>query len=334
MKKNMIRLAVVVSLFSGATLLAQNESRIQLTGSNGNRTIIEPAALTATRTITVPDVSGTFFIVPSAGGGGTANQLTRFGTTTGTLLDGSLSDNGAGTLSRGSGLTLDVTTLSITGQTAFNVGSGGAFSMPISVGRVYDALTYDGAASTSFNPVPPVGTVSMFAGATAPAGYLLCNGAAVSRTTYADLFAVIGTTYGVGDGVNTFNLPNVSNRNVVGPGSRAVGATGGAETHTLTTAEMPSHNHSASSSTTTSLTGGVFAIAESFNQSGYATGVFTMVTGYSANNTPSTGLDASNGGGFTFDANHSHTITVNNTGGGGSHNIMDPYLIMNFIIKY
>lgn len=54
----------------------------------------------------------------------------------------------------------------------------------------------------------PTGTVIDFAGSSAPNGYLLCNGTAVSRTTFSALFAVIGTTYGAGDGSHTFNLPN------------------------------------------------------------------------------------------------------------------------------
>lgn len=58
----------------------------------------------------------------------------------------------------------------------------------------------------------PVGTVLPFAGSSTPAGYVLCNGAAVSRTTYAALFAVIGTTYGAGNGSTTFNLPNYTNK--------------------------------------------------------------------------------------------------------------------------
>lgn len=57
----------------------------------------------------------------------------------------------------------------------------------------------------------PIGTVLPFSGYVIPIGYLPCNGSAVSRTTYADLFAVIGTTYGAGDGGTTFNLPNLNN---------------------------------------------------------------------------------------------------------------------------
>lgn len=57
----------------------------------------------------------------------------------------------------------------------------------------------------------PTGSILPYGGSTAPTGWLLCNGGAISRTTYADLFAVIGTTYGAGDGSTTFNLPNLSN---------------------------------------------------------------------------------------------------------------------------
>lgn len=63
------------------------------------------------------------------------------------------------------------------------------------------------------------GTYIQFAGPSAPAGYLACDGSAVSRTTYADLFAVISTIYGVGDGSTTFNLPDARGLVMVGAGS-------------------------------------------------------------------------------------------------------------------
>ncbi len=89
----------------------------------------------------------------------------------------------------------------------------------------------------------PTGTISAFAGAAAPVGYLICDGSAVSRTTYATLFALISTTYGAGNGSTTFNLPNLKGRSIFGvdtsqPEFNVRGATGGAKTHThtLTTA--------------------------------------------------------------------------------------------------
>ena len=62
----------------------------------------------------------------------------------------------------------------------------------------------------------PAGMLFPFAGASAPTGYLLCHGQAVSRTTYADLFTAIGTTYGTGDGSSTFNLPDLRGRVIAG----------------------------------------------------------------------------------------------------------------------
>ena len=90
------------------------------------------------------------------------------------------------------------------------------------------------------NTLVPAGAISIFAGSSAPTGYLICNGDAVSRTTYASLFAVIGTTYGSGNGSTTFNLPNLKGRVVVGVDAAqsefdVLGETGGAKTNT--------HNH-------------------------------------------------------------------------------------------
>lgn len=91
--------------------------------------------------------------------------------------------------------------------------------------------------------VPPGVTVE-YAGATIPNGYLLCDGQAVSRTTYAALFGSISTLWGVGDGSTTFNLPDFRGRSSLGvDGSHALGSTGGAASVTLSTANLPAHSH-------------------------------------------------------------------------------------------
>lgn len=107
-------------------------------------------------------------------------------------------------------------------------------------------------AATS-TPLVPVGTILDFAAATPPTGYLTCNGSAVSRTDYAALFAVIGTTWGAGDGSTTFNLPDFRGRTTIGAGTgtasdataHALGSKGGTETHKLTASQsgVPAHSH-------------------------------------------------------------------------------------------
>lgn len=91
----------------------------------------------------------------------------------------------------------------------------------------------------------PVGAVTPYAGSSSvlPYGWLKCDGAAVSRTDYPLLFTRIGTTYGVGNGLTTFNLPNLANRFPLAEGTRARGGTGGTETVTLTIAQLPVHDH-------------------------------------------------------------------------------------------
>jgi microcystin-dependent protein len=103
---------------------------------------------------------------------------------------------------------------------------------------------------------PYVGEVRMFGGNFAPVGWALCNGQSMSISEYEVLFNLIGTTYG-GNGTTTFNLPNLQGRLCVGMGqgpglsNYAIGQVGGTETVTLTTAQMPSHVHTLSATTTT-----------------------------------------------------------------------------------
>ena len=96
-----------------------------------------------------------------------------------------------------------------------------------------------------------VGTIKPWGKATAPAGYLLCEGSAVSRTTYADLFAVVSTTYGAGDGSTTFNVPDLQGKFAQGKdGSNNLAGTGGANTVTVNL----TNNQAATSTTTQAVT--------------------------------------------------------------------------------
>lgn len=90
-----------------------------------------------------------------------------------------------------------------------------------------------------------IGSIVPFAGSTLPNGYLLCDGSSVSRTDYAELFSVIGTKFGSGDGSATFNVPNLNGRLAIGQSNEHLFASyGGEETHALTIDEIASHLHS------------------------------------------------------------------------------------------
>jgi microcystin-dependent protein len=107
-------------------------------------------------------------------------------------------------------------------------------------------------------PLIPVGGLMPYAGATSPEGWLLCDGSAINRTTYANLFALIGTTYGSGNGTTTFNVPDMRSRIPMGAGagtgltSRALAATGGAESVVIASGNLPTHVHSVDPPNTTS----------------------------------------------------------------------------------
>ena len=155
----------------------------------------------------------------------------------------------------------------------------------------------------------PIGIISPYAGNVAPDGWAICDGSAISRVGYPELFNIIGTTYGSGDGINTFNLPNLKGRVPVGlDGSdndfKDLGKTGGEKAHTLIVGEMPSHSHSmASFNQYNDGTGGSFAESEKVGRT-------------------TSGADGSKG-----------ITPIFKTGGSEAHNNLQPYLVENYIIK-
>jgi len=197
-------------------------------------------------------------------------------------------------------------------------------------------LQTDGSGNLSFQIVAgvPSGSVFCMAVATVPSGYLECNGAAVSRTTYAALFAIIGTAYGTGNGSSTFNLPDLRGEFVRGF-DNGRNADTGRSIASSQSASNASHNHSISLSGTTStksLTGNVSRISETFAGAGQATGVFSKGGNNDAPLTPGA-PDSSPTGSFNFDASHNHTFSASGTSGSQGSEARPRNVAMMYIIK-
>lgn len=213
----------------------------------------------------------------------------------------------------GSNQTTDDSTLEVHSSGYLKIKDGGVDTTQLAAG----AVTSDKLATSAITTLMPSGSVIPYAGTSTPTNWLLCAGQAVSRTTYADLFSAISTTYGVGDGSTTFNLPDLRGRVIAGQddmgGSSAnrltgltggvdgdvLGGTGGSETHTLATSEMPAHTH-----------GGLTNIDPAGGDGG-------------SSSDPGLDYVTSNGAG---------TVS-GSTGGGGAHNNVQPTLVLNYIIK-
>jgi microcystin-dependent protein len=183
----------------------------------------------------------------------------------------------------------------------------------------------------------PTGSFLLYSGTSPPNGWLLCYGQAVSRTGYAALYAVIGTTYGAGDGSNTFNVPDMRGRVGVGldnmggvaagtvAAATSIGVAAGSENHTHT---GPSHTHT--------------------------TGDHALTVTEMASHTHDFSAYSSSGGPQTYPGLNGNgtqgTVTTNVTGSGAAHNHgstgaagtgvtgttsnMSPYVGLNYLIKY
>jgi microcystin-dependent protein len=188
------------------------------------------------------------------------------------------------------------------------------------------------------------GEMKMFGGASTPTGWAICDGSALSRTTYAALFAAIGTNHGTGDGSTTFNIPDLRGRFALGAdGSHALGVSGGAASITISTSNLPSHSHVGSINgsdlgATTDIsvgqatTGGT-AIADTGSR---------LTSTLAAPNAGSAAIYLPNGtaqttpvilGGVETHITGTAGFTTSSVGSGAAITTVPPFLAINFIIK-
>ena len=312
---------------TGATTLsaALTYGGVTLTNSvTGTGSMVLSANPTFTGTLTA--TAGSFSSTLSAASLSLTTDLpiTEGGTGASTAAD-ARTNLGLGTISTQAASAVAITGGSITGITDLALADGGTGASTAADARTNlglstmatqaasaVAITGGTIAGVTITGGSLTGVVVPFAGSTAPTGSLLCFGQAVNRTTYAALFAIIATAYGVGDGSTTFNVPDLRGRSIAGVdnmgGTAAgritaagsgitgttLGASGGTQTHTLITAEMPSHTHALSDPYPGVNTGG------SWQQNG-----------------------GSYGGSIS---------SIGSTGGGGAHQNTQPTMMINYII--
>lgn len=207
-------------------------------------------------------------------------------------------------------------------------------------GQVYQDYVYDSASgwrSQVMVGAAPCGSIMPFAGATIPAGWLLCDGAAVSRTTYSSLYAALGgisSPWGQGNGSTTFNLPDLRTRVPVGKNGSGtfstLGAVGGAETMSLQEAHLAAHTHTFSGTTSNN------------GSHQHAPPVAVTYGGNAGNyrNLFTTNSPLWSGGDWncavTSGGAHDHTYsgTTSSKGSGQAFGLLQPYAVVNYIIKF
>ncbi len=230
----------------------------------------------------------------------------------------------------------------------------------------YEATKYNfnGSDLTGIEGIPTA-TIVPWSSASVPTGFLECDGAAVSRTTYSALFAIVSTTYGAGDGSSTFNVPNLADNVAMGKsGTKALASTGGANTVAVTAAGSVSSSTNTSTNTSTNInvTGNVggstgnaslssgqlashsHSVEKVTNRYGNGSGI--NATAYGQNGSQNTGNQGSGGshshnmsatfsGSGNASSSSSSSSTTNSTFSGTAVNpsVLQPYLTLIYIIK-
>ena len=340
---------LLVQAITGVIGITMTDANYTLSNINGtsdesrNAVIVVSGTNTAIRTVYTPYNSGasklyTFFNNTTGGyaiqiqaansGTPTGNYVTiPTGVTAAVYFDGinfySANSGSAGNFTVNGTLTssgvTDLGALSVTGTTTL---SGTSTAVTPSTGDNSTKI-----ATTAFvQNSGLVGEIKMWGTGTAPTGYLFCNGASVSTTTYASLFAVIGYTYG-GSGAS-FTLPDFSGRMPIGVnGTYTLASNGGSATTTLSTTNLPSHTHSATSTSSVSDPGHRHQIGgrdSTANEGGDPNSEFvrdypSVQNPYSS--TVTTGITVST------------STSIGNTGSGTAVTTISPYLGIYYIIK-
>jgi microcystin-dependent protein len=345
---------------NGSKAIVVNSGGTALTTTTGTLSLGGNLTLSGTNALTLTTSGATGLTLPTTG---TLATLAGSETLSNKTLTSTASVNKVAITAPASSATLtlaDGSTLATSGANSLTLTTTGATNV---------TLPTSGTLATTANTgLVPSGALMPYAGSAAPSGWLLADGSAVSRSTYASLFSAIGTTYGSGDGSTTFNLPDLRGRVAVGKdnmgGSTAgritsgnagivgttLGAAGGDErtpshTHTASTDSQGNHTHTGSGTTSGESNGHhhyenlVSASGGGGNTYGWG-GTIDGVVGAStsaslqANQTSDVTADHTHTYSFTTSTSgaHTHTVTVNSTGSGTAQNVQ-PSIVLNYIIK-
>lgn len=314
---------LIEQAIAGVVTITMLDANYTLTNFNGvsdearNQVIVATGTNAAVRDIIIPLVEKTYTINNSTIGGFGVRVIGSSGT-------GVTIPNGITTTVYCDGINVY----------AANTGSTGNFT-------VTGNLTVTGSST-----IAPAGSILMWPTGSAPTGYLLCNGAAVSRSTYAALFAVIGTTFGAGDTTTTFNLPDYRNRMPIGAGTTAaVAGTGGSNDATLVAHSHTFGGNTGGMNTNQVHSHGIFDPGHTHTNNmtvgSVGAGSSIMVANAQSLEDPTprigtngsfTGITGTNS--VNVDHVHAYSGTTSSAGSSATNANLPPYLGINFVIKF